>query len=187
MRSGQSWASLAALLCVLVACSSAAGQGTPAPSQYKVVCGSDCLQEFAERFLYALTHGSGGIQLYAAVIESGLPSMLAARLKVENRQLIEIENLRTPAKRRRPGHGRVRARAADLAAAGGRQSARVAPGADRHRGLLFRRHHAGSRRHHAVRPDLHPFRERRPDDPSHRRSRESGNADELSGAVRGCS
>jgi hypothetical protein len=136
MRSEQSTStSLAALLCVLMACSSAAGQGTPAPSQYKVVCGSDCLQEFAERFLYALTNGkptavpfapgvrytengsvlaigdalwataqglgenrlvftdpgSGGIQLYAAVIESGLPSMLAARLKVENRQLIEIE------------------------------------------------------------------------------------------------
>ncbi len=34
---------------------------------------------------------SGGIQLYAAVVESGLPSMLAARLKVEHRQVTEIE------------------------------------------------------------------------------------------------
>jgi hypothetical protein len=34
---------------------------------------------------------SGGIQLYAAVVESGLPSMLAARLKVEHRQITEIE------------------------------------------------------------------------------------------------
>lgn len=34
---------------------------------------------------------SGGIHLYAAVVESGLPSMLAARLKVENRQITEIE------------------------------------------------------------------------------------------------
>lgn len=105
------------------------------PSQYKVVCGHDCLAEFAERFLYGLTHHdasavplapnvrytengaqlavgdalwataqglgdnklvftdpvSGGIQLYAAVVESGLPSMLAARLKVEHRQITEIE------------------------------------------------------------------------------------------------
>jgi hypothetical protein len=136
MRSEQSTStSLVALLCVLLACSSAAAQGTPAPSRYKVVCGSECLQEFAERFLYALTNGkptavplapgvpytengsvlaigdalwataqglgenrlvftdpgSGGIQLYAAIVESGLPSMLAARLKVENRQLTEIE------------------------------------------------------------------------------------------------
>jgi len=110
---------------------------TPAtpPSQYKVVCGHDCLAEFAERFLYGLTHhdasavplspnvrytengaqlaigdalwataqglgdnklvftdpASGGIQLYAAVVESGLPSMLGARLKVEHRQITEIE------------------------------------------------------------------------------------------------
>jgi hypothetical protein len=136
MRSEQSTStSLVALLCVLLACSSAAAQGTPAPSRYKVVCGSECLQEFAERFLHALTNGkptavplapgvrytengsvlaigdalwataqglgenrlvftdpgSGGIQLYAAIVESGLPSMLAARLKVENRQLTEIE------------------------------------------------------------------------------------------------
>ena len=106
-----------------------------ASSQYKVVCGHECLSEFAERFLYALTHrnasavalapgvrytengqvlaigdalwataqglgenklvftdpASGGIQIYAAVVESGLPSMLAARLKVENRQITEIE------------------------------------------------------------------------------------------------
>jgi hypothetical protein len=34
---------------------------------------------------------SGGIQLYAGLLENGLPSMLAARLKVENRQVTEIE------------------------------------------------------------------------------------------------
>ena len=34
---------------------------------------------------------SGGIQLYAGLVENGLPSMLAARLKVENRQVTEIE------------------------------------------------------------------------------------------------
>jgi hypothetical protein len=34
---------------------------------------------------------SGGIHLYAAIVENGLPSMLAARLKVENRQITEIE------------------------------------------------------------------------------------------------
>jgi hypothetical protein len=111
--------------------------GAPAApaSQYRVVCGHDCLEEFAERFLHAITHGeasaaplspnvrytengaqlaigdalwataqslgenklvftdpaSGGIHLYAAVVESGLPSMLAARLKVEHRQITEIE------------------------------------------------------------------------------------------------
>ncbi len=106
-----------------------------ASSSYKVVCGHECLDEFAERFLYALTHrnvsavplaptvrytengqvlaigdalwataqglgdnklvftdpASGGIQIYAALVESGLPSMFAARLKVENRQITEIE------------------------------------------------------------------------------------------------
>jgi hypothetical protein len=35
--------------------------------------------------------GSGGIQLYAGIVEAGLPSMLAARLKVEARQITEIE------------------------------------------------------------------------------------------------
>lgn len=34
---------------------------------------------------------SGGIQLYAGLIENGLPSMLAARLKVEDREITEIE------------------------------------------------------------------------------------------------
>lgn len=34
---------------------------------------------------------SGGIHLYAAIDEAGLPSMLAARLKVEDRQVTEIE------------------------------------------------------------------------------------------------
>lgn len=105
------------------------------PSRFKVICGHDCLEEFAERFLAGITSGdaglvplapnvrytengqqlaigdalwataqglgqnrlvftdppSGGIQLYAAVVESGLPSMLAARLKIENRQITEIE------------------------------------------------------------------------------------------------
>ena len=112
-----------------------AAQPPAAKSQYKVTCGHDCLAEFAERFLTALTtHNasavalapnvrytengaqlaigdalwstaqklgdnklvftdpeSGGIQLYAAVVESGLPSMLAARLKVEHRLVTEIE------------------------------------------------------------------------------------------------
>jgi hypothetical protein len=107
---------------------------TPA-SEYRVVCGEECLTQFAERFLNALVNrqpsrvplaphvrytengaelaigdalwatadalgenrlifadpASGGIQLYAAVVESGLPSMLAARLKVEDRQITEIE------------------------------------------------------------------------------------------------
>jgi len=130
-------AGLAATLCGVIAAASAAAQtpAAPPPSQYKVVCGHDCLAEFAERFLYGLTHhdasavplapnvrytengaqlaigdalwataqslgdnklvftdpASGGIQLYAAVVESGLPSMLAARLKVEHRQITEIE------------------------------------------------------------------------------------------------
>lgn len=34
---------------------------------------------------------SGGIHMYVGIIENGLPSMLAARLKVENRHLTEIE------------------------------------------------------------------------------------------------
>jgi hypothetical protein len=112
-----------------------AAQAPAAKSQYKVTCGHDCLAEFAERFLTALTtHNasavalapnvrytengaqlaigdalwstaqklgdnklvftdpeSGGIQVYAAVVESGLPSMLAARLKVEHRLVTEIE------------------------------------------------------------------------------------------------
>jgi hypothetical protein len=132
------------LVIALAACSGAAAQGpagaaqAPASAQsseFKVVCGHDCLEEFAERFLYGLTHhdvsavplapnvrytengsvlaigdalwataeglgdnrlvftdpASGGIMLYAGVTESGLPSMLAARLKVENRQIAEIE------------------------------------------------------------------------------------------------
>lgn len=122
-----------AVLCGFAVAPAAVAQ--EATSQYKVVCGHDCLQEFAERFLTGITSGdatlvplaphvrytengqelaigdalwataqgqganrlvftdpkSGGIQLYAAVVESGLPSMLAARLKVENRQITEIE------------------------------------------------------------------------------------------------
>ncbi len=129
-------AGIAAVFGVLAVCSPAAAQGpVAAASRFKVVCGHDCLAEFAERFLAALTSGdatkvplapgvrytengqvlaigdalwatsdrlgtntlvftdpaSGGIQLYAAVVESGLPSMLAARLKVEHRQISEIE------------------------------------------------------------------------------------------------
>lgn len=34
---------------------------------------------------------SGGIHLYAAIVENGMPSMLAARLKVQDRQVTEIE------------------------------------------------------------------------------------------------
>ncbi len=34
---------------------------------------------------------SGGIHLYAAITEAGLPSMLAARLRVEDREITEIE------------------------------------------------------------------------------------------------
>ena len=108
--------------------------GTP-PSEYRVVCGKECLGQFAERFLDALVNRqpsrvplapnvrytengvelaigdalwatadalgenkliftdpeSGGIHLYAGIVEAGLPSMLAARLKVENRQITEIE------------------------------------------------------------------------------------------------
>ncbi|HEY1899223.1 MAG TPA: hypothetical protein VGG49_05455 [Steroidobacteraceae bacterium] len=106
-----------------------------ASSIYKVICGHECLEEFADRFLYAVTHhdasaaplapgvrytengqvlaigdalwataqglganklvvtdpASGGIMIYAGLVESGLPSMFAARLKVENRQITEIE------------------------------------------------------------------------------------------------
>jgi hypothetical protein len=136
MRSRQSTSTnLLTLLWVSAACLYAAPQGPPATSPHKVVCGSDCLQEFAERFLFALTSGkpsavplapdvrytengsvlaigdalwataqglganklvftdpaSGGIHLYAAVVENGLPSMLAARLKVAGRQITEIE------------------------------------------------------------------------------------------------
>ena len=145
MRSDLSFSlRLVAFLTCALAAASAGAQSAAAPraaqpsaakSQFKVTCGHDCLAEFAERFLTALTtHNasavalapnvrytengaqlaigdalwstaqrlgdnklvftdpeSGGIQLYAAVVESGLPSMLAARLKVENRQVTEIE------------------------------------------------------------------------------------------------
>jgi hypothetical protein len=128
-------AALAATLCSVLAVTTAAAQVEPAPSSFRVVCGHDCLEEFAERFLHGISHGdatavplaprvrytengvelaigdalwataqglgdnrlvftdpvTGGIQLYAAVVESGLPSMLGARLKVENRQITEIE------------------------------------------------------------------------------------------------
>ena len=108
--------------------------GTPA-SEFRVVCDQTCLEQFAERFLDALTNrqphlvpmgpgirftengaelaigdglwatangrngnqliftdpASGGVHLYAGIIEAGQPSMLAARLKVEDRHLTEIE------------------------------------------------------------------------------------------------
>ena len=134
---------LAAAMLALAVCSSAAAQNAghgPAQagsksSEFEVVCGHDCLGEFAERFLYGITHrdasavplapnvrytengsvlaigdalwataqglgenklvftdpDSGSIMIYAGVTESGLPSMLAARLKVRNRQITEIE------------------------------------------------------------------------------------------------
>lgn len=126
---------LAAALSFAASTFAQSSTGTNESSEYKVVCGDECLREFAERFLYGITHNapsavplapnvrytengvelaigdalwatadglgenqlvftdpaSGGIQLYAAVVESGLPSMLAARLKVENRQITEIE------------------------------------------------------------------------------------------------
>jgi hypothetical protein len=125
---------VAALIAALTA-SVAAAQAPELASQFKVACGHDCLQQFAERFLFGLTHrdasavplapnvrytengsvlaigdalwataqalgdnklvftdpASGGIMLYAAITESGSPSMLAARLKVENRQITQIE------------------------------------------------------------------------------------------------
>src|SRR5512143_177487 len=140
----------AAYLVALGTCAIAAAQSSStraalptSSSEFKVVCGHECLQEFAERYLYGLTHrdasavplapnvrytengavlaigdalwataqglgdnklvftdpASGGVMLYAAVVESGLPSMLAARLKIENRQITEIETsvLRRPA------------------------------------------------------------------------------------------
>ncbi|MDX1563369.1 MAG: hypothetical protein R3305_10600 [Gammaproteobacteria bacterium] len=114
-----------------------AGQAQPSTpaSEFRVVCDSECLTQFAERYLDAVAHRqpsrvllapdvrftengaelaigdslwstadglgenrliftdpvSGGIQLYAAVVEAGLPSMLAARLKVEDREITEIE------------------------------------------------------------------------------------------------
>ena len=125
----------AALGTLLAICAGAAAQTAGPYSEYKVICDAQCLEEFAERFLTAISTGdpsavplgpevrytengvelaigdalwataqglgenqlvftdpvSGGIHLYAAVVESGLPSMLAARLTVENRQLTEIE------------------------------------------------------------------------------------------------
>ena len=126
-------AALPALAGVLSPTSPARAQ--PAASEYQVVCDPVCLNQFADRFLDAITSGdatrvpmaphvrytengvqlaigdalwataeglgdnklvftdpeSGGIHIYAAVVENGLPSMLAARLKVENRELTEIE------------------------------------------------------------------------------------------------
>lgn len=123
------------LVAALALSATAVAQPGAQYSEYKVVCGRECLEQFAERFLTAITTGdasavplapkvrytengvelaigdalwataqglgenrlvftdpaSGGIHLYAAVVESGLPSMLAARLKVENRALTEIE------------------------------------------------------------------------------------------------
>jgi hypothetical protein len=48
---------LAAVLGVLWSCSAAVAQSPSISSQFRVVCGHDCLEEFAERFLYAITNG----------------------------------------------------------------------------------------------------------------------------------
>ena len=132
------------VVCFLfVTCGPALAQPDTPPSEYRVVCGRDCLEQFAERFLNAITSRqpsrvplspnvrytensvhlaigdglwstadglgenrliftdpvSGGIHLYAGIVEAGLPSMLAARLKVEDRHVTEIEItvLRRPA------------------------------------------------------------------------------------------
>ena len=140
----QTAAALAVSLLALMGSSIAAAQSSSGrngaqagskSSEFAVLCGHDCLAEFAERFLYGLAHRdasavplapnvrytengsvlaigdalwataqglgdnklvftdpeSGNIMIYAAVTESGLPSMLAARLKVESRQITEIE------------------------------------------------------------------------------------------------
>lgn len=107
---------------------------TPA-SEFRVVCDAECLTQFAERYLDAVTRRephrvplapavrftengaelaigdglwatasglgdnrliftdpqSGGVQLYAGILEAGLPSLLAARLKVGDRHVTEIE------------------------------------------------------------------------------------------------
>ena len=124
-------------LAVAICCLSslAAGQPPTPASEYRVVCGQDCLMQFADRYLDALVNKephrlplapdvrftengaelaigdalwstaegltgnklvftdpvSGGIQMYVGIVENGLPSMLAARLKVEDRQVTEIE------------------------------------------------------------------------------------------------
>jgi hypothetical protein len=124
---------LAAALLV-VASSTSAQPSTPA-SEFRVICGRECLLQFSDRYLDALVNrephraplapdvrftengvelaigdalwataealgdnklvftdpASGGIHLYAGLVENGLPSMLAARLKVEDRQITEIE------------------------------------------------------------------------------------------------
>jgi hypothetical protein len=123
----------AALLLLIVA--PAHGQPSTPPSPFRVTCDQVCLEQFADRYLDALSHRepyrvalapdvrftengavlaigdglwataeslgenklvftdpvSGGIHLYAGITENGLPSMLAARLKVKDRQVTEIE------------------------------------------------------------------------------------------------
>lgn len=126
---------IAAVLFALAVSAGAHAQQDAASTEFKIVCGRDCLAGFANRFLDALVshdpsrvpmapdvryteNGSrlaigdalwatvgalgdnklvftdpeaGSIMIYAGLVESGLPSMFAARLKVENRQVTEIE------------------------------------------------------------------------------------------------
>jgi hypothetical protein len=128
--------SIPAVLAIAVfAASNAGAQPSTPASEYRVMCGKECLEQFAERYLDALVHKqphrvplapdvrftengaelaigdglwatadglgenrliftdpeSGGVMLYAGISEAGLPSMLAARLEIENRQVTEIE------------------------------------------------------------------------------------------------
>lgn len=126
---------IATFLCVTALVANAAAQPHTPATEYRVGCDSECLQQFAERYLDALGSrqpsrvplapnlrftengavlavgdglwatadaigenrlvftdpDSGGVHLFAAVVEAGLPSMLAARLKVADRQIVEIE------------------------------------------------------------------------------------------------
>jgi hypothetical protein len=123
------------LVLALAGFTAARSQPSTPPSEFRVVCDAECLTQFADRYLDALTHRqphrvplapnvrftengaelaigdalwatadglgenrliftdpeSGGVMLYAGISEAGQPSMLAARLKVENRQITEIE------------------------------------------------------------------------------------------------
>lgn len=126
---------LATVFCAALWLSVPAAQPRTPASEFRVVCDGQCLEQFAARFLDALTHRephrvalapgvrytengaelaigdglwatadglgenrlvfsdpvAGGIQLYAGISEAGLPSMLAARLRVEDREVTEIE------------------------------------------------------------------------------------------------
>ena len=128
-------ASLGIFLTAVLAATQVTAQSASDPSRFRVTCDRACLEQFADRFLEALTSrqpsrapmapnvrftengshlaigdgvwstadglsdnqlvftdpDSGGIMLYAGISEAGLPSMLAARLQVENRHITEIE------------------------------------------------------------------------------------------------